>query len=184
MKRTATKTAAALIALALLSSAATAEAQWGRSARRQACYGGTCPTQATYSYGYAYTYQQAYPVPATQQQAAQVAVQRVSYTAAATVEYGDAYGFTAWINGVRARYGLRALAWSADAAAHAAINSARGFGHSYMGGTRRQNVGVGSLHVVETMWLSSPGHAAAILDPSVSEVGIANVNGVWTMNAR
>lgn len=184
MIRFATKTAAALIALALLSSASTAEAQWGRSARRQAYYGGTCPTQATYSYGYAYQYAYTQAAPATQQQATTVAVQQVSYTATATVEHGDAYGFTAWINGVRARYGLRALAWSADAAAHAAINSARGFGHSYLGGTRRQNVGVGQLQTVEAMWLQSSAHLSAIVDPSVTEVGIAYVNGVWTMNAR
>lgn len=167
----------ALIAVVILSAAATsAEAGWPR---RQACRGGSCPT-ATYSYGYAYTYQQAtYATPQ-----AQVAVQQVSYTATTMTAEGDAYGFTAWINSVRARYGLRALAWSADAAAHAAINSARGFGHSYLGGTRRQNVGVGQLQTVEAMWLQSPGHLSAIVDPSVTEVGIAYVNGVWTMNAR
>ena len=166
MKRFALTAVVVIFAL----SAATAEARWPR---RQQCQGQACQT-------YTYTYQQAYAVPATQP-----AVQQVSYaTQATTTAEGDAYGFVSWINGVRARYGLRALAWSADAAAHAAINSARGFGHTYMGGTRRQNVGMGSLGQVEQGWLASPGHFEAIVDPSVTEVGLAYVNGVWTMNAR
>lgn len=96
----------------------------------------------------------------------------------------DQFGFLNWINSVRARVRLPMLRWSDDLAAHAAINSSRGFGHSYMGGTRRQNVGVGALGTVETMWLQSPGHWSAISDPTITEVGLAYVNGVWTMNAR
>lgn len=108
----------------------------------------------------------------------------VAYETTSQSSGGDAYGFTAWINSVRARIGLSALRWSDNLASHAAINSSRGFGHSYMGGTRRQNVGVGALSTVEAMWIQSPGHWAAIADPTISEVGLAYVNGVWTMNAR
>ena len=175
----------ALIALALIAAASPAEAGGFRRAARQSCSGGTCPTAG---YGYTYSYQYAYAAttvrPTQQQTTTAVAVRQVSYQATTQPARGDAYGFTSWINGVRARYGLHALAWSADAAAHAAINSARGFGHSYLGGTRRQNVGVGQLQTVEAMWLQSSAHLSAIVDPSVTEVGIAYVNGVWTMNAR
>jgi uncharacterized protein YkwD len=153
-----------VLAAALLLSASTAEARWPR--RYQQCQGSSCSTYNTYSYTYAYT---------------QTTTTTATYQAATT---DDPNGFVNWINNVRARYGLRALVWSADAAAHAAINSARGFGHSYLGGTRRQNVGMGSLASVEAGWLSSPAHLAAIVDPTVTEVGLANVNGVWTMNAR
>lgn len=170
----------ALIAAVVILSASSAEAGWPMRASRQ-CQGSSC---STYAAPVQYV-RVARPQAMTQAAMTQATVQTASYTAATTTaDAGDAYGFTAWINGVRARYGLRALVWSADAAAHAAINSARGFGHSYMGGTRRQNVGMGSLGQVEQGWLTSPGHFEAIVDPYVSEVGLAYVNGVWTMNAR
>lgn len=106
----------------------------------------------------------------------------VAYTTTEPAQ--DQFGFLNWINSVRAHARLPMLRWSDDLAAHAAINSSRGFGHSYMGGTRRQNVGMGALGTVEAMWLQSPGHWSAISDPTITEVGLAYVNGVWTMNAR
>lgn len=96
----------------------------------------------------------------------------------------DPGSFVAWINSVRSRSGLRPVAWSQDMAADAAQNSARGFGHFFMGRARRQNAGVGQLGAVESAWLASPAHASAILDPSITAVGLAGVGGVWTFAAR
>lgn len=167
-----------LFACVVVASSLVPEAMAGgcrRSVRRG--YQASCPTYA--------------PVQAVYPQAPRTLEYPVHYQASpqsgyypASPQSADAYGFTSWINGVRASRGLRSLAWSADLAAHAAINSARGFGHSYMGGTRRQNCGMGALATVESSWLQSPAHLAAILDPSCSEVGLAYVGGVWTMNAR
>lgn len=93
--------------------------------------------------------------------------------------------FLAWINGVRARHGLRPVAWDASLVPFAAANSARGFGHWPGTNTGYQNVGAGgSLATIQAMWLASPGHAAAILAPGMTSVGLANVNGVYTMNGR
>jgi uncharacterized protein YkwD len=96
----------------------------------------------------------------------------------------DPGAFLAWINAVRSRSGLRPVGWDQDMAADAAQNSARGFGHFFMGRARRQNAGVGQLGAVESAWLQSPAHASAILDPSITAVGLAGVGGVWTFAAR
>ena len=98
---------------------------------------------------------------------------------------GDAYGFLSWINSVRARVRLPLLRWSDEMAYDASLNSQYGrLAHIYMGRARRQNAGIGALGTVEAMWLQSPGHWSAIADPTITEVGLAYVNGVWTMNAR
>lgn len=105
-----------------------------------------------------------------------------AYTVAPSAS--DPGSFLAWINAVRTRSGLRPVGWDQDMAADAAQNSARGFGHSFMGRARRQNAGIGQLGAVESAWLQSPAHASAILDPSITAVGLAGVGGVWTFAAR
>lgn len=103
----------------------------------------------------------------------------------------DPASFVAWINGVRARAGLGSVAWDATLAGYAAQNSSQGFGHHGRGGfpmgyplVRRENAGLGDLAQVEGMWLASPPHAAALLDPSIRLVGLGNAGNVWTYNAR
>ena len=179
MKRT------ALIALALIAAASPAEAGGFRRAARQSCTGGTCPTAG---YGYTYSYQYAYAattVQPTQQQ--QVAVQQVSYAATTQTAQGDAYGFTAWLNGVRAQHGLGAVGCDANLCSWAAQNNnhqaAYGMGHHVMGPARRQNSGMGASTTVFQMWLASPAHRAALLDPSISWIGIAAGGAYWTFNA-
>lgn len=93
--------------------------------------------------------------------------------------------FVNWINRVRASRGLRAVVWSPVLAADAVANSARGFGHSFMGRARRQNAGWGrSLPTIQQMWLASPAHADAIFDPTVTEVGLGMSGDVVTLNLR
>lgn len=91
---------------------------------------------------------------------------------------------TAWLNAVRARSGLGPVAYDAGLAADASANSAGGFGHSFMGRARRQNVGVGPIVSVQVAWLASPLHASAILDPTITRAAIVTVNGVTTFSAN
>ncbi len=93
----------------------------------------------------------------------------------------DPHGFVGWLNSQRSMRGLSAVGYDPGLSSWAALNSAAGFGHSVRAG-RRQNAGVGSLESVCTGWLASPAHAAALFDPSITRVGIAVVNGCWTMN--
>lgn len=95
---------------------------------------------------------------------------------------GDPYGFTAWLNGLRASAGLAPVAWDETLAACAASNSAAGFGHLIRCG-RRQNSGWGAdMGTICSMWLASPAHAAALLDPSITRIGVACVGMTWTFN--
>jgi uncharacterized protein YkwD len=102
----------------------------------------------------------------------------------ATPASGDVYGFTVWLNGVRAQHGLGAVALDGQLQADAAANSSRGFGHHWFGSARRQNAGMGALGTVQVMWLQSPAHAAALLDPTITAYGLACVGNVWTFSAR
>jgi uncharacterized protein YkwD len=103
------------------------------------------------------------------------------------VAYGDPYGFTAWLNGVRGQYGLGPVGHDANLSAWASANNgqqlARGMGHHVMGGARRQNSGMGAAETVWSMWMASPAHAAALLDPSITMIGIAASGSYWTFNA-
>lgn len=99
------------------------------------------------------------------------------------VASGDAYGFGPWLNAQRAARGLRAVACDGGLCNDAAVNSSRGFGHSFMGRARRQNAGMGPASACWPMWVASGPHAAALFDPSITAYGIANVNGVWTYSA-
>lgn len=100
---------------------------------------------------------------------------------------GDFYGFTNWLNGVRAQYGLGAVGHDANLDGWAAINNdhqnAYGMGHHVMGPARRQNSGMGAAGTVWQMWMASPAHRAALLDPSISWIGIAASGAYWTYNA-
>jgi uncharacterized protein YkwD len=107
--------------------------------------------------------------------------------AAPAASSGDAYGFTAWLNGVRASYGLGAVGYDPNLESWAAQNNsqqaARGLGHYVMGPARRQNSAMGGFPGIESMWLASPAHRAALLDPTISFIGIAGAGAWWTFNA-
>ena len=106
---------------------------------------------------------------------------------AAYVPSGDPYGFTAWLNGVRAQSGLGPVGVDPNLSNWAAMNNgqqnAMGMGHHVMGPARRQNSGMGAAGTVWQMWMASPAHQAALLDPSISMIGIAAGGAYWTFNA-
>jgi uncharacterized protein YkwD len=143
--------------------------------------------QPTYPTQY---YQSAYTGMETQAQVVQPAAPAVAQAPAAApaaATGGDAYGFTAWLNGVRASYGLGAVGYDPNLESWAAMNnsqqSARGLGHHVMGPARRQNSAMGSFPGVEAMWMASPAHRAALLDPTITWIGIAGAGAWWTFNA-
>jgi uncharacterized protein YkwD len=123
----------------------------------------------------------------------------VAYTTASQPEAvqttdADPYGFVSWLNRVRAQYGLGAVSYDSNLSAWGAVNDqsqkAYGMGHHVMP-ARRQNAGAGrSASIIFPMWLASPGHRAALLDPSITTVGISatpsgNAYGYyWTFNAN
>lgn len=112
---------------------------------------------------------------------------RTTYSVAYQHGAADEGSFCSWLNGIRARHGLAPVGYDPNLAGWAATNNshqvARGMGHFVMGIARRQNSGVGHISTVSSMWLSSPAHASALLDPSITMVGIA-INGSYiTFNA-
>lgn len=98
------------------------------------------------------------------------------------------HGFTAWLNSLRASCSLGQVLFDADLSSWAAQNNAhqvsRGMGHFVMGSARRQNSGMGEFSTVCRMWVASPAHLSALLDPTISFVGIAGSGAYWTYNAR
>jgi uncharacterized protein YkwD len=42
---------------------------------------------------------------------------------------------------------------------------------------------MGSFPGVEAMWMASPAHRAALLDPTITWIGIAGAGAWWTFNA-
>jgi uncharacterized protein YkwD len=145
-----------------------------RTARRPAYNTYTQPAQPRY-------YQQP-----TYQAAAQPAA-GYTYAQPAQAQTGDPSGFLAWLNGTRARHGLGAVGYDQSLANDAAVNNqhqnSRGLGHYYMGRARRQNSAMGSGASIGTMWMNSPGHRAALLDPSIRAIGLAGSGSYWTFNA-
>lgn len=131
------------------------------------------------------------PLPATEQpepkrdvqvaRVAQVVYQQPQQPA------GDPYGFVNWLNGVRGQYGLGAVGVDPSLSNWAAANNgqqqALGMGHHVMGPARRQNSAMGDFPSVTSMWMASPAHRAALLDPSISWIGIASMGAYWTFNA-
>ena len=129
---------------------------------------------ATYQYQYPqqYTYQAAQPAAPT----------------AAAVGGGDPYGFLNWLNATRASYGLSAVGYDPNLSGWAAANNAqqqaRGMGHHVMGPARRQNSAMGGFGSIGSMWMASPAHRAALLDPTIRNIGIAGLGAYWTFNAN
>lgn len=113
----------------------------------------------------------------------------VGLAAASRARAGD-YGFTAWLNGVRAQHGLPGVGYDADLSAWAAANNAqqraRGMGHYVMGPARRQNSAWGRLPMarIGAMWMGSGPHRSALLDPTIRAVGLAFDGAYWTFDAR
>ena len=96
--------------------------------------------------------------------------------------------FLGWLNSIRSQHGLRPVGYDPNLESWAAVNNqhqaSRGIGHFVMGPARRQNSAMGSYSVIGQMWLSSPAHASALLDPSIVYIGIAGDGQYWTFNAR
>lgn len=106
---------------------------------------------------------------------------------AQVASYGDPYGFTSWLNSIRAQYGLGAVSYDANLTNWASSNNAaqqsRGMGHHVMGPARRQNSAIGSAASIGGQWMNSPAHRAALLDPTIRAIGIAGAGMYWTFNA-
>ena len=106
---------------------------------------------------------------------------------AAPVVYGDPYGFIGWLNATRASYGLSAVGYDQNLSNWAAMNNdqqaARGMGHFVMGPARRQNSAMGAFANIGSMWMNSPAHRAALLDPTITAIGISGLGAYWTFNA-
>lgn len=109
-------------------------------------------------------------------------------TATAVTQAGDPYGFTNWLNATRAAYGLPAVGHDPNLSNWAAMNNdhqaARGMGHFVMGPARRQNAAMGAFANIGSMWMNSPAHRAALLDPTIQWIGIAGLGEYWTFNAN
>ena len=137
------------------------------------------------------TYQyQAAPAQYQYQQAAGTVQYRSYYHAAGTASTGggDPYGFLSWLNSTRASYGLSAVGYDANLESWAASNNghqqSRGLGHYVMGSARRQNSAMGSYSSIGSMWMNSPAHRAALLDPTITRIGLAGSGSYWTFNAN
>lgn len=104
-----------------------------------------------------------------------------------TASTGDAYGFLNWLNSTRASYGLSSVGYDPNLESWAAVNNgqqnARGMGHHVMGPARRQNSAMGAYPNITSMWMASPAHRAALLDPTIQWIGIAGMGAYWTFNA-
>ena len=129
-----------------------------------------------------YTYRQAARPTYTYAQPAQAPVQ-----AQTVAQTGDSSSFLAWLNSTRAQHGLSAVGYDQNLANWAAQNNAhqnsRGLGHYVMGPARRQNSAMGSGSSIGSMWMNSPAHRAALLDPSIRAIGLAGAGMYWTFNA-
>lgn len=137
------------------------------------CANGQCPQ----------TY--AAPRPAVQYYAPPVTYQQP--TSQAYQSNCDPGTFLNWLNQTRAAYGLPAVAYDQNLANWAHANNvqqhSRGMGHHVLP-CRRQNAGWGNLSSVPGMWMASPGHRAALLDPSIRWIGIASLGAYVTFNAN
>jgi uncharacterized protein YkwD len=93
----------------------------------------------------------------------------------------------AWLNATRAAHGLPGVGYDANlegwAAANNNVQAAKGLGHHVMGPARRQNSAIGSASTIGNMWMNSPAHRAALLDPTIRAIGVAGLGAYWTFNA-
>ncbi len=123
----------------------------------------------------------------TQETSQPAALTPTETVAAPAVPVGDPYGFTAWLNATRAAYGLPAVGYDPNLESWAAMNNnsqaSYGIGHFVMGPARRQNSAMGGFPGIESMWMASPAHSAALLDPTIRWIGIASYGAYWTFNA-
>ena len=116
------------------------------------------------------------------------ALQPQAVQAAPAASYGgsDPYGFLSWLNSTRASYGLGSVGYDQNLSNWASQNNSqqmsRGLGHFVMGPARRQNAAMGA-GFPGAMWMASPAHRAALLDPTISWIGIAAAGAYWTFNA-
>lgn len=98
---------------------------------------------------------------------------------------GGGGGIVAQVNQLRASRGLGPVSWDGGLASEATRNSQIGFGHAYMGSARRQNSAISSSpSQAFGQWMNSPAHLSAMLDPSVTRIGLGNVGGTYTLNLR
>jgi len=125
-----------------------------------------------------------YTVPVAEPAAAQP--QPAQTAPAEAYAAGDPYGFLNWLNSTRASYGLGAVGYDQNLTNWASMNNsqqaARGLGHFVMGPARRQNSAAGA-GFPGAMWMGSAAHRAALLDPTISWIGIAAGGAYWTFNA-
>ncbi|WP_165068071.1 CAP domain-containing protein [Paludisphaera rhizosphaerae] len=146
------------------------------------------PAAPVYYYQSAYAGMDATTQPAPVAAAPEAAAAAPAAAEAPAAAYGDPYGFTAWLNGVRASYGLGPVGHDPNLSSWAAMNNAqqaaRGLGHHVMGPARRQNSAMGGFPGIEAMWMASPAHRAALLDPTITWIGIAGAGAWWTFNAN
>lgn len=128
-----------------------------------------------------------YVQPTAQPAAAEAPATMTAAPAAPAATGGDPYGFTAWLNATRASYGLSPVGYDPNLESWAAMNSAQqassGLGHFVMGPARRQNSAMGGYPGIESMWMASPAHRAALLDPTIQWIGLAAYGAYWTFNA-
>jgi uncharacterized protein YkwD len=91
-----------------------------------------------------------------------------------------------WLNATRASCGLGPVGYDQNLSNWAAQNNnaqaAYGMGHFVMGPARRQNSAMGA-GFPGAMWMASPAHRSALLDPTISWIGIAAAGAYWTFNA-
>ena len=82
----------------------------------------------------------------------------------------------AWVNAIRARHGLHALAYDPNLSAWARQNNAaqsrRGLGHHVMSGCPQISAGTQDPSYAANMWLASPAHRAYLLSRTATVAGI------------
>jgi len=181
-----------LAGLVALTAASTAQAQQPMTYTVPTYTYQAAPTTYAPQY-YQTTYAQQYYQPTSATQPAQTAhaqAPQASYVQAQAPQAasaGDAYGFLNWLNSTRASYGLPSVGYDANLESWASANNsqqnARGMGHHVMGPARRQNSAMGAYANVPSMWMASPAHRAALLDPTIRFIGIAGMGAYWTFNA-
>lgn len=111
--------------------------------------------------------------------------------AAANTQSGsDPYGFLAILNRIRAGAGLRPVAYDSGLSSWARRNNVfqclRGLGHHVNpGGVQNCGWNYADAPSVAQGWMDSPGHRQNMLDPNITQVGIAFGPGpYWTLNGR
>lgn len=92
--------------------------------------------------------------------------------------------FLNWLNHERSIRGLSAVGYDANLDQHSHYNNvlqnSYGMGHHYFGPIRRQNASaVPDFGRVGPCWMTSPGHYAALMDPTIRWISICQY-GVYT----